>query len=189
MEVTWGKLVLGVAALVVVPIVAVKGCAFREAVRLRAEAPRLCVVPSTKAPAGAPYLRGRVAVVNQEQKWDFLIGNYLPKDLAATKPEEITTCVVLDWNWKATGVFDVTTTTLRGGQEVQKSKSKELARAQTCHVTIVDLSIPAIVGEAEFVGRTPEGFVSDGTGDTDPALGGKPISEVEEWLHGLPRKP
>jgi hypothetical protein len=187
LEVTWKKIVLGVAALVLVPIGAVKGCSFYTDVRLRREAPKICVVPEARV-NGEGYLRGRVAVVNQDKQWDWLIADYMPDGLAARRPEEISTCVVLDWDWKAAGVYDVTTTHTRGGQSY-KTEGRELAKAQTCHALVVDLTIPAVVAEASFVGRVRDGYVSDGTGDRDMSMGDKPVAELEKWLYGLPRQP
>lgn len=183
MEITLGKLLGAVAAVVLVPLFIWVGWPFLNELRMKREAPKLCVIPATRLP-GEAYLRGRVAVVNEEHKWDWLIGNYLPEGLMATKPSEITTCVVLDWSWKVAGTYQMKKIAPDGRETPMGPVA---AKAQTCKVTVVDLTLGAVVGEATFEGRVAEGIRSDGTGG-DPTMGQKPVEEIEAWLHKLPRK-
>lgn len=178
---------IGVAVGIVVLLVA-GGPIWRfvQEVRVRSRAPALCTMP-TKRYEGEPYLKGRVAFVNQDHKWDVLLGTYAPAGVAAKAPSEITSCVIVDWSWRAAGTYDVTRTQTRDGEVTGVQKSVALAKQQTCHVTVVDRTIGAIVAEADFAGRVADSIRSDGTG-SDPTMGQKPIEEIERWLYALPRR-
>jgi hypothetical protein len=174
-------IVLGLVGLFGFP----KARAFYNEVQLRKKAPEWLPVTTNRV-MGKAYLRGRVGVLNvKEKKWDWLIGNYLPKDLVAHRPQDVSTVIYLDWDSQAVGVYN--TTTYRDGRVVDQGQT--LAKQQNCKVTIVDLTIPAIVGEQVFAGRPPSaGYYNDGTKTVlPPGTAPKPIEDVEAYLLALPR--
>ena len=131
--------------------------------------------------------QGKVAVVTKEGAWERLLGDYLPPGLRAERAADISTCVIVEWGLRAEDLLEVTTTVRRGNAE-SSSKSLAYATAQTARVTVVDVTIPAVVAVNTFEGQAPQGYRSDGTGDTDPSIGAKPIDDIEKWLHALPRR-
>lgn len=172
---------------VVLPLALIYGVPFVNELRLRRAAPKLCEVPSTRVD-GQPYLKGRVAIVNEDERgkhWDVLLGTYMPEDVAAHAPSEVTTCVVVDWSWRVGGRYNVTKVAPDG---TETPDGVAAAKEQTAHVTVIDLTIPAVVGEADFAGGVPEGVQTDSRDERDPTLGYKPIEPVEKWLYALPRR-
>lgn len=184
-----GKKILWLV-LIVLALVSVfgfpKARAFYNEVQLRKKAPEW-LPATTNRVMGKAYLRGQVGVVNvKEKKWDWLIGDYLPKDLVAHRPQDVSTVIYLDWDSRAVGMYN--TTTYQGGRVVNQGQT--LAKQQSCQVTIVDLTIPAIVAEQVFDGRPPSaGYYNDGTKTAVP-LGSapKPVEEVEAYILSLPRR-
>lgn len=163
------------------------GCDFVRELRMKRAAAELCTIPERRE-LGAPYLRGRVAVVDLDtHRWEPLVGNYLPEELSPRSADEISTCMMLSWESRAVGLYDVTKL---GPNGARTPAGTEAAVQQMCKITVVDLTIPAVVGEAFVKGRAPADSIrSDGTGDRPAGTAAKPIEEIEAYYKALPRKP
>ena len=116
-------------------------------------------------------------------RWEPLVGNYLPDDLAPQTFDDVKMCVVIEWARKAVGEYQVTGTDSQGRPT---NRGTQVAVAQNCHVTLVDLTTHAVIAENDFEGRVAERIRSDTPDIGDNA---KPIEELEAWLFKLPRKP
>jgi hypothetical protein len=118
--------------------------------------------------AAEAYIRGKIVAVNRSENQIDDIYFDLPQELRAAQPEEVGTVVWLEWGADRIGMY-----TDGAG-----------AYAHTCKVTIIDMSIPAIIAERDFRGsRPPE--TKSGSGSR---YGSKPTDKIVGYLKGLPRK-
>lgn len=115
-----------------------------------------------------PYVKGKVILVNKEEKKIDHTYCELPEELRATRPEEVETIVWLEW----------------GKDKVGRYTDGSTAYVNTCKVTIIDRSIPAIVAVTNLRGSMPPNMTTRGGG----AGGSMPTEEVIAYLQNLPRK-
>jgi hypothetical protein len=117
------------------------------------------------------YLRGKVIVVNTgDKEVDCDVFFELPSELRAATPEEVGTIVRLKWGTKMVGMY------------VSGRGSEGAADAQTCEVTVIDKSIPAIVAWRSFQGDDPPMHF------TGARTGPKPVKAVVDFITSLPRE-
>jgi hypothetical protein len=142
-----------------------------EAGRFQGRIKEYLVVPKEELQHGE-YLRGRVVVISTgEKEVDEDVFFDLPEGLRATAPDEVGTVVLTKWGTKMVGMYTGPNGTSGG-----------VADAQTCQVTVIDRSIPAVVAHRWFQGADPPLYYN-GT-----RTGPKPVKEVVDFLTGLPRE-
>jgi hypothetical protein len=123
------------------------------------------------------YLKGKIIPVNRMESRIDDIYFSLPEGLRATKPEDVGTIVWLDWEKDTVGHYCPEGL---GGC----FSSDDPAIVNTCDVTIIDKSIPAIVVERNFRGSDPpEKKEKGGSGS-----GSMPTKEIIDYLKNLPKK-
>jgi hypothetical protein len=122
------------------------------------------------------YLKGKIIPVNKtENKIDDIYYS-LPEGLRATKPEDVGTIVWLDWGEDKVGHYC--------SEYIPGCfSSDDPAIVNTCDVTIIDKSIPAIVVERNFRGSDPPQKTKGGG-----ASGSMPTEEIVDYLQNLPKK-
>src|SRR5207248_1841027 len=94
---------------------------------------------------GEPYIKGKVILINKkENKVDDLFFS-LPEELRPSTPEEVGTVVWLEWGERQVGYY--------GSKDSSWDQTFSPATMWHCDVTIIDLSIPAIlINKKYFVG-------------------------------------
>jgi hypothetical protein len=125
-------------------------------------------VSSLKPNRAQAYLKGKIIAVNKKEKKIDDIYFKLPEELRATKPENVGTIVWLDW----------------GEDEVGTYTDAETATVITCHMTVIDKSIPAIVGEINFRGDDPPELKKR----LDSSSGTTPDEDIVFFLQNVPKK-
>lgn len=120
------------------------------------------------SPTVSPYIKGKVIVIDIDEKDIDDCFFDLPSDLRAASPEEVGTVIWLDWGEVLIGRY----TDGAGGYQI------------TCKVTVIDKAKTAIVGEATFKGSEPPS-VKSGSGDR---TGDKPTDDVSDYIKTLPRQ-
>jgi hypothetical protein len=116
-----------------------------------------------------PYINGKIVVVNVRDKVvDEDVYSALPSSLQAAGPDEVGTVVLVKWGSISTGFTVVDRNGKLGPSE----------RVCTCNLTVIDNSIPAIVGEFYIGGKIPSIA-------PDPP---KTVDEVIDFLVHLPRE-
>jgi hypothetical protein len=113
------------------------------------------------------YLKGKIITVNKKENRIDDIYFKLPEELRATKPEDVGTIVWLDWGEDRVGFY---------------LGSHGDATVNTCHVTIIDKSVPAIVGEINFRGSDPP------ERSYGSSSGSMPTEVIVNYLRNLPKK-
>lgn len=138
-----------------------------------------------------PYIRGKLVTVNKVTLVADVVGKgasmravrkeepttristlmlRLPTRLRATRHEEVQSVVWLKYSQSLQGGFG----------------DGSGAYREACDVTLVDLSIPAIIDKRSFRGSGPADFKSmDNNQDT---RGGSPNGQILKYLVGLPHK-
>ena len=117
---------------------------------------------------GAWYVHGKVLPIEMRTNTVEIQTYYeLPGNLRATTPEDVGTVLWLDCTTRAVGTYT------SGGA----------ARQWFCDVTLIDLSIPAIIGETSFAGSEPPRTTTKSSGET----GSFPAKEIVDYLESLPR--
>jgi hypothetical protein len=141
-----------------------------EAARFEGHIRDYLTIPKEQFQLGE-YLRGQVVAIDvgtREVDEDVFFD--LPAGLRAATPEEVGTVVLLKWGTKMVGMY--TGPNGFGG----------VADAQTCEVTVIDRSIPAVVARRSFQGHDPP------THYNGTRTGPKPVEEVVNFLTGLPHE-
>ncbi len=118
---------------------------------------------------GAWYVHGKVLPIEMRTNTVEVQTYYeLPGDLRAISPEDVGTVLWLDCTTGTVGTYT------SGGA----------AKQWVCDVTLIDLSIPAIIGEKSFTGSEPPLTTTKSSGET----GSFPVKEIVDYLESLPQK-
>ena len=170
------------------------GCAeeVTEQDRMRAAVPELASLPAREDTAAGAYLNGRVAVL---QSVDTTRSGWVPEggydlylplsqyddrgaDILATSLEEVGTVARLDCADTEATSYDEQGGTLAA-----------VATREVCDMTLVDLSIPAVVNRHQFMGAQPAEVVTVDAASPLTVLS-NPVSmtEVLAYLESLPRR-
>jgi hypothetical protein len=129
------------------------------------------------------YLKGKIITVNKKEKRLDDIYFDLPEELRATKPEDVGTIVWLEWGKDEAGFYcDWSDVLCKDG--ITPPKHDDPATVNTCHVTIIDKFIPAIVGEMSFMGSDPPQRKTR----SGSSSGSMPTEEIVAYLQSLPKK-
>lgn len=126
-----------------------------------------------------PYIRGKVititlpdsTVVNwagTSEIWEYEVDTLLyklPGEWKPHEPEDVATIILLKWVPQKVGWY------IQGG-----------AFVQTCTVTVIDRTIPAVLDSREFIGDPPP---ERGNAES---YGSSPAQKIVDYLVSLPRK-
>ena len=134
--------------------------------------------------ARGPYLKGKVVTIDRAKNDFDRLMLELPDDLCAKTPEEVGTVVWLSWGAKESGVRKV---------HIRTRTTVSQFHVPTCSLTIIDTSIPAIVGREHLVGggsieHRKSQLVEPGRDVYDNYIGPKNTDGVVNYLKSLPRK-
>lgn len=117
------------------------------------------------------YIKGKIIPIDKEPNYSSISYSYyfrLPEELRATQPEEVGTIVLLE----------------RSDERVGTYTDGAGAYVTTIEVTIIDKSIPMIIGRKSFRGENPLS-AKYGYGAN---YGLPPTIEIIDFLKGLPRR-
>ena len=118
---------------------------------------------------GEWYLRGKILPIDtSDNTVDVRIYYELPDDMRPITPEEVTMALWMDCTERTVGTYT------HGGGAIQ----------WYCDVTLVDMTVPAIIGESSFTGSEPPG-TNPGSSDQ---TGSFPSKEIINYLGSLPIK-
>jgi hypothetical protein len=126
---------------------------------------------------GAAYLKGKAVVLQLDHSegskgwgYDPWLNEQLPDQDRAARPEEIVTVVLVD---------------TAGRSKVGQYSDGADALIQIWTVSVIDTTIPAIVGERTFRGNQPREQKTD---RLSPGIGSSPNGAVAEYIKRLPRR-
>jgi len=128
----------------------------------------------------APYIRGKIIIVDKDRTDIDRAHKWLPNDLRAASADEVKTVVLLEREREqlyAYGTRDVLNH--YGWMPTAKGYIR------TCKLTIIDKTIPAIVYVQTFKGSKPP----DWTTRSKDKYGSDPTKDVVKFLKEFPRKP
>ncbi|PYS87766.1 MAG: hypothetical protein DMF64_22310 [Acidobacteria bacterium] len=136
---------------------------------LEALARQIALAPRLRyALQGSGYIKGRTVFINKETKAAEYMTYDLPSELKAERPQDLGTIILLDWSSERVGKYD-------DGQP---------GYVYLCTVSVIDKSIPAVVGTKRFRGGDPPSYKKT----YGPAYGTQPTYEILSYVKGLPRK-
>jgi hypothetical protein len=151
--------------------------------RLRSQVEELSRIPPREQLTDQPYIRGRALVVTKKQhppltsmEDPVLWGSDRAKELMAESPEQVGTVVVMNYSKEKAASYNI-----------EGSKGGVGGYREVCEVTIIDLSIPAVIHRETFRGPDlpPTKVIRETTSEI---LSPVDLNAVRNYVMNLPRR-
>lgn len=151
--------------------------------RLHEQRDELSRIPPREQLTDQPYIRGRALVVRKGHDSPYTIveepttwGTDRAKELMAESPEQVGTVVVMNYSKEKAASYNI-----------EGSKGGVGGYREVCEVTIIDLSIPAVIHRETFRGPElpPTKVVRETTSEI---LSPVDLNAVRNYVMNLPRR-